>query len=90
MGLKVTVEFKVLHPPEIFGLFPSFVGGVAGNPIFVRGLVFSGLPDHCQKICDNRVADDFLVSEGGICHAVIKRINKLFNSFVRRLVIEKF
>ena len=69
-------EFKVLHPPEIFGMRPSFVGGVAGDPVFVRALVFPGLLDHRQKICNNRVIGNFLVGEGGVSMLHLSQNNR--------------
>ena len=83
-------KFKVLHPPEIFGVLPSFVGRVAGDPIFVRALVFPGLLDHRQKTCNNRVVGGFLAGKGGICYAFVEVINEIFHFFVRQPVIEEF
>ena len=83
-------KFKVLHPPEIFGVLPSFVGRVAGDPIFVRALVFPGLLDPRQKICNDRVVGDFLVGEGDVCYAFVETVDKIIHSFVWRSLIEEF
>ena len=78
------------HSPEIFGVGPNFVGEVASHSIFIRALVFSGLLDHRQKICNNCVVGDFLASKIGVCYAFVEAVDEFFNSFVRRPVVEEF
>ena len=64
-----TAEFMVLHLPEIFGVRPRFVGVVAGDPIFIRVLVFPGLFDHRQRTCNNDVVGDFLSGKSCVCYS---------------------
>ena len=53
----------MLHVPEVLGVRPGLVVGVAGEPVLVRALVLPCLLDDREEVRDNRVAGGCLYQE---------------------------
>ena len=78
----------MLHAPEVLGVRPGLVVGVAGEPALLHVLVLPCFLDDREEVRDNRVAGGCLAGKGGVSDALVEAVNKFFHSFVWRPVVQ--